>query len=313
MQLVVAGQVAPGRRRRQGADPADRPVRRRPGVRHRIVFLPDYDMSMARYLYWGCDVWLNNPTAPAGGVRHVRHEVRAERRAEPVDPGRLVGRVLRRPQRLGDPHRRRRQRPDPPRRPGGRRALRAARPRRSRRCSTTAAPDGVPEPLGGPGPAHAGHAAARRCRRPGWCASTSSPSTRPRPPPPPRPTRRRLPAAKDLAAYRKRLDAAWHARPGHRQRTDAARRRNPGLGDRVRSAPESNWPGCRPSDVEVQAVVGRVGDTDELHDVVTVPMPPTATATTPPSSRCRTPAPSATQSGSCPGTTCSRRQPNSAG
>ncbi|NEW36947.1 glycosyltransferase family 1 protein, partial [Nocardia cyriacigeorgica] len=27
-----------------------------PEVRHRIVFLPDYDMSMARYLYWGCDV-----------------------------------------------------------------------------------------------------------------------------------------------------------------------------------------------------------------------------------------------------------------
>ncbi|MGH3518838.1 MAG: alpha-glucan family phosphorylase [Haloechinothrix sp.] len=35
-----------------------------PEVRHRIVFLPDYDMSMARYLYWGCDVWLNNPTRP---------------------------------------------------------------------------------------------------------------------------------------------------------------------------------------------------------------------------------------------------------
>ncbi|MEQ3548855.1 alpha-glucan family phosphorylase [Pseudonocardia nematodicida] len=34
------------------------------GVRHRIVFLPDYDMSMARYLYWGCDVWLNNPLRP---------------------------------------------------------------------------------------------------------------------------------------------------------------------------------------------------------------------------------------------------------
>jgi len=28
------------------------------------VFLPDYDMSMARYLYWGCDVWLNNPLRP---------------------------------------------------------------------------------------------------------------------------------------------------------------------------------------------------------------------------------------------------------
>ncbi len=35
-----------------------------PDVRHRMVFLPDYDMSMARALYWGCDVWLNNPLRP---------------------------------------------------------------------------------------------------------------------------------------------------------------------------------------------------------------------------------------------------------
>ncbi|NBO46383.1 MAG: glycosyltransferase family 1 protein [Actinobacteria bacterium] len=35
-----------------------------PAVRHRIVFLPDYDMSMAQPLYPGCDVWLNNPLRP---------------------------------------------------------------------------------------------------------------------------------------------------------------------------------------------------------------------------------------------------------
>lgn len=33
-------------------------------LRHRIAFLPDYDMSMARKLYHGCDVWLNNPLRP---------------------------------------------------------------------------------------------------------------------------------------------------------------------------------------------------------------------------------------------------------
>jgi starch phosphorylase len=33
-------------------------------VRHRIVFLPDYDIGMARFLYGGCDVWLNNPLRP---------------------------------------------------------------------------------------------------------------------------------------------------------------------------------------------------------------------------------------------------------
>jgi starch phosphorylase len=35
-----------------------------PMVRERIVFLPDYDIGMARYLYWGSDVWLNNPLRP---------------------------------------------------------------------------------------------------------------------------------------------------------------------------------------------------------------------------------------------------------
>ncbi|MCH9814872.1 MAG: alpha-glucan family phosphorylase [Actinomycetia bacterium] len=35
-----------------------------PAIRHRIVFLPDYDMAMAEVLYPGCDVWLNNPLRP---------------------------------------------------------------------------------------------------------------------------------------------------------------------------------------------------------------------------------------------------------
>ena len=33
-------------------------------VRHRIVFLPDYDMAMAQTMVPGCDVWLNNPLRP---------------------------------------------------------------------------------------------------------------------------------------------------------------------------------------------------------------------------------------------------------
>ncbi len=35
-----------------------------PAVRHRIVFLPNYDIGMAKALYPGCDVWLNNPLRP---------------------------------------------------------------------------------------------------------------------------------------------------------------------------------------------------------------------------------------------------------
>lgn len=64
VQLVIAGKAHPadegGKRLIQElvrfADGED--------VRHRIVFLPDYDMTMATLLYPGCDVWLNNPIRP---------------------------------------------------------------------------------------------------------------------------------------------------------------------------------------------------------------------------------------------------------
>lgn len=64
VQLVVAGKSHPAD---EGGKALIKQIVRfadEPAVRHRIVFLPDYDMSMARYLYWGCDVWLNNPTRP---------------------------------------------------------------------------------------------------------------------------------------------------------------------------------------------------------------------------------------------------------
>jgi len=64
VQLVVAGKSHP-------ADDGGKALVQEivrfaddPAVRHRMVFLPDYDMAMARYLYWGCDVWLNNPLRP---------------------------------------------------------------------------------------------------------------------------------------------------------------------------------------------------------------------------------------------------------
>jgi starch phosphorylase len=33
-------------------------------VRHRIVFLPDYDMNLGQLMVQGCDVWMNNPLRP---------------------------------------------------------------------------------------------------------------------------------------------------------------------------------------------------------------------------------------------------------
>jgi starch phosphorylase len=35
-----------------------------PSIRHRITFVPDYDIAVARTLYQGCDVWLNTPRRP---------------------------------------------------------------------------------------------------------------------------------------------------------------------------------------------------------------------------------------------------------
>jgi glycogen phosphorylase len=64
VQIVVAGKAHPAddggkaliQQMVQYSDGAD--------VRRRIVFLPDYDMNMARTLVQGCDVWLNNPLRP---------------------------------------------------------------------------------------------------------------------------------------------------------------------------------------------------------------------------------------------------------
>ncbi|MFF4775082.1 alpha-glucan family phosphorylase [Microtetraspora fusca] len=64
VQIVIAGKAHPadegGKKLIQQivkfADEED--------VRHRIVFLPDYDMALAQFMVTGCDVWMNNPLRP---------------------------------------------------------------------------------------------------------------------------------------------------------------------------------------------------------------------------------------------------------
>ncbi|MEV4902947.1 alpha-glucan family phosphorylase [Citricoccus sp. NPDC055426] len=64
VQLVVAGKSHPADE--QGKLMIQQMVRFTddPEVRHRIVFLPNYDIQMASTLMPGCDVWLNNPLRP---------------------------------------------------------------------------------------------------------------------------------------------------------------------------------------------------------------------------------------------------------
>ncbi len=64
IQLVIAGKSHPaddnGKKLiQQMVKYADDPL-----LRHRIAFLPNYDIAMAQTLYPGCDVWLNNPLRP---------------------------------------------------------------------------------------------------------------------------------------------------------------------------------------------------------------------------------------------------------
>lgn len=64
VQLIFAGKAHP-------ADDMGKEMIRQivqfardPEVRHRIVFLEDYDIAVARAMLQGCDVWLNNPRRP---------------------------------------------------------------------------------------------------------------------------------------------------------------------------------------------------------------------------------------------------------
>ncbi len=64
IQLVIAGKAHP-------ADDGGKKLLQEmvkfaddPEVRHRIAYLPNYDIAMAQPLYPGCDVWLNNPLRP---------------------------------------------------------------------------------------------------------------------------------------------------------------------------------------------------------------------------------------------------------
>ena len=112
-----------------------------------VVYLPDYDMALARTLSRGVGPLAQHPREAPRGVRHERNEGRPQWGAEPEHPGRVVARGSSRGHhRLGDRSRRPGPRPGPRRRgplpgaraqgggpllrrPGGLRRGRAPRPR----------------------------------------------------------------------------------------------------------------------------------------------------------------------------------------
>ncbi len=64
VQIVIAGKAHPADD--GGKELVQQIVRfaDSPDVRSRIVFLPDYGIGLAKHMYAGCDVWLNNPLRP---------------------------------------------------------------------------------------------------------------------------------------------------------------------------------------------------------------------------------------------------------
>jgi starch phosphorylase len=64
VQFVFAGKAHP--KDNEGKELIKRIVQfaRSPNVRHRVVFLEDYDINIARHLVQGADVWLNTPRRP---------------------------------------------------------------------------------------------------------------------------------------------------------------------------------------------------------------------------------------------------------
>ena len=62
VQLIIAGKAHP--KDEAGKELIKRVVQfaKQPELRHKIVFIEDYDMLVARSLVWGVDVWINTPT-----------------------------------------------------------------------------------------------------------------------------------------------------------------------------------------------------------------------------------------------------------
>ena len=258
------------------------------------------------------------PAAAAGGVRHLGHEVGAERRAQPVDPGRLVGRVVRRRERLGHPVR--------GRRGAIRRAATSSRPprcttcsaSRSRRCSTTrrrpACPrrwlEMVAHTLRTLGP----KAQATRMVRE-YVTELYLPAARGLPgagqhgrPARSDGGRPEYGPARELAAWKRPGPQGLAGRPrsSTSRRPTASRCRAPGWSvSAVVALGELS-----PDDVTVEVVYGRVGDEDEIVEPAQPRWPWRArrTASRPPATPARpswaAPGRSATRSGCCPRTRC---------
>ncbi|MGH3913260.1 MAG: alpha-glucan family phosphorylase [Pseudonocardiaceae bacterium] len=271
VQLVIAGKSHP-------ADDGGKALIQQivqfadaPDVRHRIVFLPDYDMSMARYLYWGCDVWLNNPLRPleACGTSGMKSALNGGLNLSIRDGwwdefyDGENGWAIPTADRVADPERRD--------------TLEAnalydliasqVAPRFYDRAG-----DGVPtrwvsmvrHTLAALRPqvqaSRMVQEYVERLYAPATCAAAAVRADS-------------FAGARALAAYRSRIRASW-LRVRVAQVDTSGLPDTPELGSQITVRAVVELAGLQPPDVEVQAIVGRVDDRDELRDTLVVPMTP---------------------------------------
>ncbi len=64
IQLIFAGKAHPNDHEGKKIIQQIIEFARSPKVRHRVAFLENYDINIARYMVQGCDVWLNTPRRP---------------------------------------------------------------------------------------------------------------------------------------------------------------------------------------------------------------------------------------------------------
>ena len=253
-----------------------------PQVRHRIVFLPDYDMAMARTLVQGCDVWLNNPLRPleACGTSGMKAALNGGLNLSIRDgwwdewfDGQNGWAI---PSADGVP--------DPARRDEVEAAAlydligKSVAP-----LFYDTGADGRPDAVAGDGVPRAARASGRAPWPPGWSGSTSPSCTRqPRGLPVcwpcgARRTRRRrgsatdapFDGARELAAWKERVTKAWPGvRIEHVEADDGDL--SPGGQLIVRASVALGT--LTPADVCVEVVYGRAGDSDEIIDPARSPL-----------------------------------------
>ena len=238
-----------------------------PEVRHRIVFLPNYDIAMAQYLYPGCDVWLNNPLRPfeACGTSGMKAALNGGLNLSILDGwwdewyDGENGWAIPTADGVEDPDRRD--------------DLEAAA--LYDLIETSVAPRfydrddaGLPEPLDLDDGQHTLHdARPEGPRHPPWSATTSSSCTGP----PPAPGRAlngpEYAGASDAGGVQGRGARRLAGRPGRPRGVLRRVSDSPQVGDELHVRAFVSLDGLSPDDVEVQVVHGRVTESDELRDV----------------------------------------------